>query len=135
MDLPEHLARHSAADLFLDTLPYNAHTTASDALWAGLPVLTCMGESFASRVAASLLNAIELPELITTSQEQYEATAIELATNQEKLQAIKQKLERNRLNAPLFDTQKFTNHIETAYVQMYERHLAELPPDHIYIEA
>jgi len=77
--LPEHLARHRAADLFLDTLPCNAHTTASDALWAGLPVLTCMGESFASRVAASLLNAIELPELITDTQQEYEALAIELA--------------------------------------------------------
>ena len=133
MDLPEHLARHRAADLFLDTLPYNAHTTASDALWAGLPVLTCMGESFASRVAASLLNAIELPELITTSQEQYEAKAIELAFNKEKLKAIKRKLERNKLNTPLFDTLKFTNHIEAAYVQMYERYHSDLSPDHIFI--
>jgi len=133
MDLPEHLARHRAADLFLDTLPYNAHTTASDALWAGLPVLTCMGESFASRVAASLLNAIELPELITTSQEQYEVKAIELAFNKEKLKAIKRKLERNKLNTPLFDTLKFTNHIEAAYVQMYERYHSDLSPDHIFI--
>ena len=134
MELSEHLARHRAADLFLDTLPYNAHTTASDALWAGVPVLTCMGESFASRVATSLLNAIELPELITTSQKQYETKAIELATNSEKLKAIKQKLERNKLNTALFDTQKFTNHIESAYEQMYQRFHAELAPDHIYIE-
>lgn len=133
IDLPEHLARHTAADLFLDTLPYNAHTTASDALWAGLPVLTCMGESFASRVAASLLNAIELPELITTSQEQYEAMAIELASNKEKLKAIKRKLKCNKLNTPLFDTQKFTSHIEAAYVQMYERFHSDLSPDHIFI--
>jgi predicted O-linked N-acetylglucosamine transferase (SPINDLY family) len=134
MKLPEHLARHRAADLFIDTLPYNAHTTASDALWAGLPVLTCMGESFASRVAASLLNALELPELITTTQEQYEATAIELATNPEKLKAIKDKLEKNRLTTALFDTPRFTKHIEAAYTQMYERYQADLPSDHIYIE-
>ncbi len=131
----EYLARYRVADLFLDTLPYNAGTTASDALWAGLPVLTCMGESFASRVAASLLNAIELPELITTTQEQYEATAIELATDPTKLKEIKDKLERNRLTTALFDTPRFTKHIEAAYTQMYERYQAALPPDHIYIEA
>ena len=131
---PEHLARHQVADLFLDTLPYNAHTTASDALWVGLPVLTCMGKSFASRVAASLLNAIELPELITTTQEQYEAKAIELATNPEKLKDIKNKLERNRLTTALFDTPRFTKHIETAYKQMYERYQSNLQPNNIYIE-
>jgi predicted O-linked N-acetylglucosamine transferase (SPINDLY family) len=128
----EYLARYRVADLFLDTLPYNAGTTASDALWSGLPVLTCMGESFASRVAASLLNAIELPELITTTQEQYEATAIELATNPAKLKAIKDKLERNRLTTALFDTPRFTRHIEAAYMQMYDRYQADLEPDHIY---
>jgi protein O-GlcNAc transferase len=131
---PEHLARHRAADLFIDTLPYNAHTTASDALWAGLPVLTCTGESFASRVAASLLNAIELPELITTTQKQYEARAIELATNPEKLKNIKNKLERNRLTTALFDTPRFTKHIEAAYKQMYERYQDGLPLNNIYIE-
>ena len=131
---PEHLARHQVADLFLDALPYNAHTTASDALWAGLPVLTCMGKSFASRVAASLLNAIELPELITTTQEQYEAKAIELATNPEKLKAIKYKLERNRFTTALFDTPRFTKHIQAAYKQMYERYQADLQPNNIYIE-
>jgi len=134
MKLPEHLARHKVADLFIDTLPCNAHTTASDALWAGLPILTCIGESFASRVAASLLNAIELPELITTTQEEYEAIAIELATNPVKLKAIKDKLERNRLTTALFDTPRFTKHIEAAYTQMYERYKADLPPDNIYIE-
>ena len=133
-NLSEHLARHRAADLFLDTLPYNAHTTTSDALWAGLPVLTCIGKSFASRVAASLLNAIELPELITTTQEQYEALAIELATNPKKLRSIKQKLERNKLTRALFDTPRFTKHIEAAYKQMYERYQADLPPSNIYIE-
>ena len=130
----EHLARHQAADLFLDTLPYNAHTTASDALWVGLPILTCMGKSFASRVAASLLNAIELPELITTTQEQYEAKAIELATNPEKLKAIKYKLERNRFTTALFDTPRFTKHIEAAYKQMHELYQADLPPNNIYIK-
>jgi len=134
IDPSEHLARHYVADLFVDTLPYNAHTTASDALWVGLPVLTCTGESFASRVAASLLNAIELPELITTTQEQYEATAIELATNPEKLKAIKYKLERNRLTTALFDTPRFTKHIEAAYKQMYERYQADLPPNNIYVK-
>jgi predicted O-linked N-acetylglucosamine transferase (SPINDLY family) len=134
MKLPEHLARHRMADLFIDTFPYNAHTTASDALWAGLPVLTCMGESFASRVAASLLNAIELPELITTTQQQYESTAIELATNPGKLKAIKDKLEQNRLTTALFDTTHFTKHIEAAYIKIYERYQADLTPDHIYIE-
>ncbi len=129
--LPEHLARHQLADLFLDTFPCNAHTTASDALWAGLPVLTCMGESFASRVAASLLNAMQLPELVTAAQEEYEALAVELATDPEKLGRIGRKLERNRLSTPLFDTQRFTRHLEEAYRQMYERYQADLPPDHL----
>src|ERR1043165_5533522 len=96
-------APHRMAGLFLDTLPYNAHTTASDALWAGLPVLTQIGNAFAGRVAASLLNAIDLVELITHSRKEYEALAIELALNDEKLKAIKEKLARNRLTTPLFD--------------------------------
>jgi len=121
LPLPEHLARHSQADLFLDTWPYNAHTTASDALWAGLPILTLTGESFASRVAASLLNAIGLTELITTSQEQYESLAIELATNPDKLNSLKKRLSENRLSSPLFDTPLFTNNLETAYMKIYER--------------
>lgn len=133
MPLPEHLARHRAADLFIDTLPCNAHTTASDALWAGLPVLTCMGEAFASRVAASLLIAIGLPELITATQEDYEAMAVELATNPQQVQSIKQKLECNRLTTPLFDTKLFSQHIEEAYVQMVERCHAGLAPQHIFI--
>ena len=134
MKLPEHLARHRLADLFLDTLPYNAHTTASDALWSGLPVLTCIGESFASRVAASLLNAIELPDLIMISQQQYEAKAIELATNPIKLKAIRTRLESNRLTTALFDTPRFAKHIESAYAQMYERYQNNSPVNHIYIQ-
>jgi predicted O-linked N-acetylglucosamine transferase (SPINDLY family) len=132
--LPEHLARIRAADLLLDTWPYNAHTTASDALWAGLPVLTLMGDSFASRVAASLLIAIGLPELITTSRERYEALAAELATRPSKLEQIRKKLAQNRLSTPLFDTALFARHIEAAYQAMYERYQADLPPDHIRIE-
>ncbi len=134
MPLTEHLARHRLADLFLDTLPCNAHTTASDALWAELPVLTCIGEAFASRVAASLLNAIQLPELITSTQKEYEELAVELATNHEKLTAIRQKLEKNRLTTPLFDTELFTRNIEKAYTAMYERYQADLLPDHIAIK-
>jgi predicted O-linked N-acetylglucosamine transferase (SPINDLY family) len=132
MPLPAHLARHRAADLFIDTLPYNAHTTASDALWAGLPLLTCAGRTFAGRVAASLLKAVDLPELITTTQEQYEALAVALATNPLRLDQIRQVLERNRLTAPLFDTRLFARRIEDAYAQMYERYQADLPPDHLY---
>ncbi len=135
MGLPDHLARHRLADLFLDTLPCNAHTTASDALWAGLPVLTQTGETFAGRVAASLLEAIELPELITRTPEAYEALAIELATNLKYLANIKSKLAANRLRAPLFDTKLFTRHIEAAYTAMQERCYAGLEPDHISIDA
>ena len=131
---PEYLARYRSADLFLDTLPYNAGTTASDALWAGLPVLTCAGEAFASRVAASLLNAIHLPELITSTQEEYEALAIALAANPERLRQIRQKLVNNRLTTPLFDTARFTRHLEAAYNAMYERYQADLPPAHIHIK-
>jgi predicted O-linked N-acetylglucosamine transferase (SPINDLY family) len=131
--LSEHLARHRLADLFLDTLPYNAHTTANDALWAGLPVLTCTGATFAGRVATSLLTAIGLPELITPSGEAYEARAISLAGNPEELSRIRRKLERNRLTTALFDTPLFTKHIEAAYAAIYERHRAGLPPDDIYV--
>ena len=135
MKLDEHLARHQLADLFIDTLPCNAHTTASDALWAGLPVLTCMGRSFAARVAASLLNAIELPELITDTQDAYEAKAIELAQNADMLSEIKRKLEKNRLATPLFDGKMFTRHIEAAYEAMYARYQTGLPPADIQISA
>ena len=133
MPLPEHLARHRVADLFIDSLPYNAHTTASDALWAGLPVLTCMGESFASRVAGSLLNAIELPELITTTQAEFEVRAVELALNHNQLKMIRDKLDKNRLTTPLFDSELFTRHLENAYEQMMQRYHASLPPYHITV--
>jgi len=133
LPIAEHLARHRIADLFLDTLPYNAHTTASDALWAGLPVLTQSGQSFASRVAASLLNAIGLPELITHTNEEYETLAVKLATNPDQLAAINEKLSQNRLATPLFDTSGFARHIEAAYRAIYERYQADLPPDHINI--
>lgn len=133
INLEEHLARHSVADLFLDTLPCNAHTTASDALWSGLPVITCKGESFASRVAASLLNALDLPELITSSLTEYEALAIELATDTVKLKEIKEKLIRGKLTTALFDTPRYTKHIESAFIQMYERYHNDLPQDNIYI--
>jgi protein O-GlcNAc transferase len=120
--LEDHLARYRLADLFLDTLPYNAHTTASDALWAGLPVLTCMGASFAGRVGGSLLSAIGLPELITHSLADYEALALKLAIEGGMLVDIKAKHARNRESFPLFDIDRFRRHIETAYATMWERY-------------
>jgi predicted O-linked N-acetylglucosamine transferase (SPINDLY family) len=135
MPIEEHLARHKAADLFIDTLPYNAHTTAADALWASLPVLTYTDDSFAfaSRVAASLLTAIQLPELITFSREEFEARAVELAKNPERLQQIKYKLNHNRLSTPLFDTSQFTQHFENAYREIYNRFQNGLQPVNIEI--
>src|SRR6266571_2901110 len=118
--LEEHLARHRLADLFLDTLPVNAHTTASDALWAGLPVLTCMGAAFAGRVAGSLLHAVGLTELVTDSLEDYEALALKLAQDPGLLGTLHAKLARNRSTHPLFDTDRFRRHIESAYVTMWE---------------
>lgn len=129
--LPLHLARHRLADLFLDTFPYNGHATSSNALWAGLPLLARQSETFAGRVSASLLHAIGLPELITTTREDYVARAVELATHPEKLVLIRQKLAANRLTTPLFDTGLFTADIERLYARMYERHQAGLPPDDI----
>ena len=133
LPLAEHMARHRLADLFVDTLPYNAHTTASDALWVGVPVVTCVGDTFPSRVAASLLNAIGLPELTTMTLEAYEALAVALATQPEKLAAVHHKLAANRLATPLFDTRVSTQHLEAAYIAMVERHQAGLPPDHIVV--
>jgi len=121
VDLPDHLARQRRADLLLDTLPYNAHTTASDALWAGLPVLTCMGRNFAGRVAASLLTAVGLPELITASLPEYEALALRLAREPDLLAAIRGKLARNLPTAKLFDTPRFCRHLEAAYATMWQR--------------
>ena len=124
----DHLARHRLADLFLDTLPCNAHTTASDALWAGLPVLTCVGRTFAARVAASLLRAIGLPELITTSLDEYESLALRLASEPRELEEKRQALARNREVRPLFDTGRFRRQIEAAYVEMWERHQRQESP-------
>jgi predicted O-linked N-acetylglucosamine transferase (SPINDLY family) len=131
--LEDHLKRHCQADLFLDTFYYNAHTTASDALWSGLPVLTCLGDTFAGRVAASLLTAVGMPELITRSHAEYESLALKLATKPESLAAIRQKLTLNIITQPLFDTVRFARHIEVAYLRMYERHQAGLPLDHIVV--
>jgi protein O-GlcNAc transferase len=131
---PEYLARYQVADLFLDTCPYNAGTTASDALRMGLPVLTFIGNSFVSREAASVINAVNLSELITTTKEEYESLAIELATNPEKLKIIKDKLVYNLSSSPLYDTLLFTKHLESAYLTMYERYQQGLEPEHIYVE-
>lgn len=115
-----HLARHALADLFLDTLPYNAHATACDALWAGLPVLTCRGRAFAGRVASSLLTAIGLPELITERREDYEATALALARDPTRLKALREKLAANRSTAPLFDTARFARDLEALYLRLVQ---------------
>jgi predicted O-linked N-acetylglucosamine transferase (SPINDLY family) len=123
------------ADLFLDTPYCNAHTTASDALWAGLPVLTYEGDTFASRVASSLLRAIEMPELITHSLEEYEALTLKLARDPALLAATKDKLAKNRLSTPLFDTERFTRHLEAAYQTMYERAQRGEPPASFTVEA
>ncbi|MCZ6636933.1 MAG: tetratricopeptide repeat protein [Alphaproteobacteria bacterium] len=128
MDHADHLARHRLADLFLDTLPFNAHTTTSDALWAGLPVVTCLGTTFAGRVAGSLLNAVGLPELITNSLEEYQELALELTRDKDLLDAIKSKLARNRLTHPLFDTDRMRRHVEAAYEAMWRRHQLGEPP-------
>lgn len=133
MSVPDHLARHRVADLFLDTLPYNAHTTASDALWAGLPLLTCVGETFAGRVAASLLHNLDLPELIATTRDDYERLAVALARDPVRLSAIRQKLADNRLVKPTFNTALFTRNIECALHAMVERWRAGLSPAHIDI--
>jgi protein O-GlcNAc transferase len=122
MGLPDHLARLGLADLFLDTWPYNAHTTASDALWVGLPLLTYSGKSFAARVAGSLLHAIGMPELVTRSVGDYEARALELATSPEAIRVLTQKLRANIATAPLFDTDRFRRHIEAAFVHMWDRY-------------
>ncbi|MEO8507105.1 MAG: tetratricopeptide repeat protein [Betaproteobacteria bacterium] len=119
--LDEHLARHRLADLFLDTLPCNAHTTASDALWTGLPVLTCLGTTFAGRVAASLLRAVGLPELITPTLADYEALALRLAVDPDALARIRRSLAGSRDSSPLFDTARFTRHLEAAYCRMWQR--------------
>ncbi|MHB8814245.1 MAG: O-linked N-acetylglucosamine transferase, SPINDLY family protein [Steroidobacteraceae bacterium] len=130
----EYLARYRTADLFLDTLPYNAGTTASDALWAGLPVLTCMGEAFAGRVGASLLQAVGLPDLIASTPQEYEQLAVELASNPQRMAAIRAKLAGGLRAALLFDTAASARHLEEAYGRMYDRYHAGLPPEHIRVD-
>ncbi|MCE7795619.1 tetratricopeptide repeat protein [Sphingobium sufflavum] len=129
----DHLARHRHADLFLDTFAVNAHTTASDSLWGGLPVLTLAGEQFAARVAASLLAAIDLPDLITHTAADYEARALELARSPEKLAEVRARLAANRLTTPLFDTVAHTRQIEAAYTATHQRHRDGLAPDHMLL--
>jgi len=124
----EHLARFARADLFLDTLPYNAHTLASDALWGGCPVITCTGRAFAGRVAGSLLRAAGLPELVTSTLTDYEALARELARDPVRLRGIRGKLAANRLTTALFDSLRFTRHLESAYETMWRMHQAGQAP-------
>ncbi|MFP5455684.1 MAG: tetratricopeptide repeat protein [Alphaproteobacteria bacterium] len=126
--LPEHLARHGCADIFLDSFNCNAHTTASDALWAGVPVITKLGQSFAARVAGSLLHALDMPELVTETEADYARLAIELAQQPDRLAAVKQKISQNRRTTPLFDTETFTRNIERAYALAHQRHLDGLRP-------
>jgi predicted O-linked N-acetylglucosamine transferase (SPINDLY family) len=124
----EHLARQGLADLYLDTLPYNAHSTACDALWAGVPVLSCAGGSFAGRVAASALRAVGLPELITTSLAEYERVALELAREPQRLAELRARLARHRRSQPLFDTAAYTRALESAYRHMHARAARGEPP-------
>jgi predicted O-linked N-acetylglucosamine transferase (SPINDLY family) len=123
MPLGEHLSRHSAADLFLDTFPCNAHTTASDALWAGLPILTRQGEAFASRVASSLLHSVGLSDLVVNEQPEYENLAIKLAETPALLNQYKQALQENLLNSPLFDTKSYTKNLELLYESLFNSEL------------
>jgi protein O-GlcNAc transferase len=130
----DHLARHALADLFMDTLPYNAHSTASGALWAGLPVLTCRGKSFAGRVGASILHAVGLPELVTDNLADYETLALRLATDASLLGSIRAKLAQNRKTHPLFDTKRFCRHIEAAYARMWDISQRGEPPQSFSVE-
>jgi len=130
----DHLARLTCADLFLDTLPCNAHTTAMDALWAGVPVLTCPGSTFAGRVAASLLKAVGLSELIAPTLDAYEKQAVALAMNPSALAALKKTLAGNRVTKPLFDTARFARHLEAAYAAMHRRVQAGLPPQRFSVD-
>ena len=134
MSNSEHLARHRLADLFIDTFPYTAHTTCSDALWSGLPVITKMGESFVSRVSASLLTAIGLPELITKTEKDYEELTFKIARDKSLLNEIKKKLNKNRAIKPLFNTKLFTKNIESAFQIMHERYHSDIPIKNIEIK-
>jgi predicted O-linked N-acetylglucosamine transferase (SPINDLY family) len=129
----DHLSRLSLADLFLDTIPFNAHSTAVDSLKAGLPILTCMGQAFAGRVAGSLLNGVGMPELIAKDIGEYESIAINLAKNPAMLMKLRAKLAENKISAPLFNTRLFAGNLELAYQEIYSRYLSDQPLDHIYI--
>lgn len=131
--MEEHLARHRLADLFLDTWPFGAHTTAADALWGGLPVLTCAGEGFASRVGASLLSSIGLPELIATNAADYVRLAQALAADRPRLTELARRLAERRRNSPLFDARSFAKYLESGYSAMHERHRAGLPPEDLAV--
>ena len=131
----EHLARYALADIVLDTFPFNGGTTTSDALWGGAPVVTCTGETYASRMSASLLSAINLPELITDSLEAYEALVLQLASDRSALAEIRNKLAANRLSCPIFDTAKFTQHLEEAFRMAVARQRAGLTPQHLEVPA
>jgi protein O-GlcNAc transferase len=130
----EYLARYRIADLFLDTFPFNAGTVANDALWAGLPLVTCSGDTYPARIAGSLLTAIGAPELITQSLEEYETLAVKLARHPDLLRSIKTSLARNRDTHPLFDTARLTRHIEAAYATMWERQQRGEPPAAFSVE-
>ncbi len=133
LPIDQHLSRLRNADLFLDTSPYGAHTTASDALWMGLPVITCIGETFASRVAASLLHATGIPEMVTHTMDEYVALASRLALNADELGKIRHKLGQSRTTAPLFDTPAYARNLETAYQKMWANHMAGAGPQPIYL--
>ena len=124
----KHLARLALADLFLDGRPYNAHTTASDALWAGLPLLTCRGTAFPGRVAASVLTAAGLPELVTETADEYRAMALKLARDKDLLASIRTKLAANRATCALFDTDRFRRNLESAYETMMATWRADRAP-------
>jgi predicted O-linked N-acetylglucosamine transferase (SPINDLY family) len=130
----DHLARLKLADLFLDTLPYNAHTTACDALWAGLPVVACEGTAFAGRVAASALRALGMPELVTPSLAEYETLALRLARDSQALAELRAKLARNRESEALFDTERSTRALEAAYAEMWRRWQEGERPSHFAVD-
>ena len=134
VSLSDHLARHRLADLFLDTFASNAHSTAVDSLWSGLPMVTKLGEGLAARVSGSLLHAIGLSELITDTDEAYEALALGLAGDPDRLGLIKQTLLDNRFKSPLFDTERFTRHLEQGYWTAYEGYFAGNPPKDVCID-
>jgi len=134
VEISQHLARHRAADLFLDNLPVNAHTAASDALWMGLPVVTCAGDAFVGRVALSLLTAAGLPELATRNLDEYHALALKLASDRALLAGMREKLDRERMTSRLFDTKRLCRHMEAAYSEMLQIHERGEPPRSFAVE-